>query len=156
MLQQQIRHHQDEIQTLQTQASQEYSMGFTHGRSCGFEKVMSMLLGCGPVANPGNPSTHEYRKPHEPCNCHEDQERCCYDPELSGTLRTTLHHQRHRVRSVLDPRDISWSTRSLTELLILQFCIGSYCVGHLPNWGACYDRGNTIIGDDRPRRTTKC
>jgi hypothetical protein len=55
----------------------------------------------------------------------------CYNPELSGTLRTTLHHQRHRVQSVLDPRDISRSTRSPTELLILQFCIGSYCVGHV-------------------------
>jgi hypothetical protein len=79
----------------------------------------------------------------------------CYDPELSGTLWTTLHHQRHRVRSALDPHDILWSTRSPTELLILQFCIGSYCAGHVPNWGACYDRGNTIVGDDRPRHTTK-
>jgi hypothetical protein len=80
----------------------------------------------------------------------------CYNPELSGTLRTTLHHQQHRVRSVSDPHDILRSTRSPTELLILQFCIGSYCMGHIPNWGACYDRGNTIVGDDRPRCTTKC
>jgi hypothetical protein len=39
--------------------------------------------------------------------------------------------------------------------VILQFCIGSHCLGHIPNWGACYDQGNTIIGDNRPRRTTK-
>jgi hypothetical protein len=76
MLQQQICHHQDEIQTLQTQASQEYSMGFTHGRSCSFEEAMSMSLGHGPVTNPGNPSTHEHHEPHEPHNHHEDWE-CC-------------------------------------------------------------------------------
>jgi hypothetical protein len=23
--------------------------------------------------------------------------------------------------------------------VILSFCIGSYCAGHVPNWGACYD-----------------
>jgi hypothetical protein len=73
----------------------------------------------------------------------------CYDPELSGTLQTTLHHQRHWVRSASDPRDISRSTRSPTELCnpaILHRVI--LC-------GACYDRGNTIVGDHRPRYTTK-
>jgi hypothetical protein len=78
MLQQQIRHHQDEIQTLRTQASQEYHVGFTHGRSRGFEEAMSMSLGGGPSANPGDPSNRERREPREPRdprNRREDWER---------------------------------------------------------------------------------
>jgi hypothetical protein len=97
MLQQQIRHHQDEIQTLRTQASQEYHVGFTHGHSRGFEEAMSMSLGGGPSANPGDPSTREPREPRNPCNRCEDWEhrghREMRDPDEAEAedLRHTIH-----------------------------------------------------------------
>jgi hypothetical protein len=40
----------------------------------------------------------------------------------------------HRTRMTY--RGVPGARRSC---VILQFCIGSYCTGRVPNWGACYD-----------------
>jgi hypothetical protein len=103
MLQQQIHHHQDEIQTLQTQVSHEYHVGFTHGHLRGSEEAMSMSLGCGPSDNPGNPSTHEHCEPCDPYNHHEDWEHCghrkTHDPDEAEVedLWHAIHESHHEV-----------------------------------------------------------
>src|SRR5271169_3636411 len=44
MLQQQVRHHQEEVNSLRRQISQEYDVGYTHRRAKGFEEAMAMAI----------------------------------------------------------------------------------------------------------------
>ena len=48
MLEQQVRHHQQEIVALRSQLSQEFQVGFTHGRSRGFDEARDMATAALP------------------------------------------------------------------------------------------------------------
>jgi hypothetical protein len=63
MLQQQVRHHQEEIRSLQTQLPQEFHLGYARGRAQGFEEAMEMVN--LPVTTTA-----------PPCDRHEPQESC--------------------------------------------------------------------------------
>src|SRR5271170_8527738 len=64
MLQQQVWHHQEEVNSLRRQISQEYDVGYTHGRAKGFEEAMAMAIQVPP----------HRREAHE-CHDHRDADK---------------------------------------------------------------------------------
>jgi hypothetical protein len=94
MLQQQLRHYHEEILALRSQNSQEFNLGFHHGRSTGFADAMRMSLPSphdrlDPRGNfPSPHDRHDYRgrPPHR-----DDDD---YDEDMQRAIRASRHETR--------------------------------------------------------------